>query len=102
MSKMKHAVVIESEDAAPEAVRPVVALIDSLGLDVEFLYPLVGDAALADSGSRFPDETRQVIDESDATLFGATSGASWEALFYLRWGRQTRYRGWPSSPSSRA
>ena len=53
----------------------------------------MGDAALESSGSRFPDETRQVIDASDATLFGATSGASWDALFHLRWGRQTRYGG---------
>ena len=30
-----------------------------------------------------------MIDASDATLFGATSGASAPALFYLRWGKQT-------------
>ncbi|MCH7699419.1 MAG: hypothetical protein IH865_10830 [Chloroflexi bacterium] len=47
----------------------------------------MGDAALESSGSRFPDETRQVIDDSGATLFGATNRASWDALFYLRWGR---------------
>ena len=29
---MKRVVVIEGEDAAPEAVRPVVALVDGLGL----------------------------------------------------------------------
>ncbi len=46
---MKHVVVIEGEDAAPEAVRPVVALIDSLGLDIEWQYPPVGDAALESS-----------------------------------------------------
>ncbi len=45
----------------------------------------MGDAALESSGSRFPDETRQAIDDSDATLFGATNGAGWEALFYLCW-----------------
>ncbi len=45
----KNVVVIEGEDAAPEAVRPVVALIDSLGLDIEWLHPPVGDAALATS-----------------------------------------------------
>jgi isocitrate/isopropylmalate dehydrogenase len=86
---MKNVVVIEGEDSSPEAVRPVVALIDSLELGIEWLYPPVGDAAFADSGSRFPDATRQVIDDSDATLFGATSGPSWDALFYLRWGRET-------------
>ncbi len=52
---MKNVVVIEGEDASPEAMPPVVALIDSLGLDIEWLYPPVGEA-LADSGTRFPDE----------------------------------------------
>jgi isocitrate/isopropylmalate dehydrogenase len=37
----------------------------------------------------FPEEARRAIDASDATLFGATSGKSAPALFYLRWGKQT-------------
>jgi isocitrate/isopropylmalate dehydrogenase len=49
----------------------------------------VGQRAIEQSGSAFPDEARQAIDDSDATLFGATSGKSAGALFYLRWGRQT-------------
>lgn len=82
-------VVIEGEDAAPEAVRPTIALIDRLGLDIEWLHPPVGDAGIAQHGSPFPEEARRAIDASDATLFGATSGKSAPALFYLRWGRQT-------------
>ena len=85
----KNVVVIEGEDAAPEAVRPVVALIDSLALDIEWQYPVVGEPAIAKGEAPFPDDARKVIDASDATLFGATSGASWDALFYLRWGRGT-------------
>ncbi len=45
----KNVVVIEGEEAAPEAVRLVVALIDSLRLDIEWLHPPVGDTALATS-----------------------------------------------------
>ena len=40
-------------------------------------------------GSRFPDEAKLAIDQADATLFGATSGPCVQALFYLRWGKQT-------------
>ena len=68
----KRVVVIEGEDAAPEAMRPSVLLIDRLGLDA--------------GGSPFPEEARRAIDGSDATLFGATSGMSAAALMYLRWG----------------
>ena len=35
----KQVIVIEGEDAAPEAVRPVIATIDSLGLDIEWQFP---------------------------------------------------------------
>jgi len=85
----KRVVVIEGEDAAPEAVRPSIELIDRLGVDIEWLHPPVGERGLDECGALFPDEARAAIDASDATLFGATSGKSAPALFYLRWGKRT-------------
>jgi isocitrate/isopropylmalate dehydrogenase len=76
---MPRVVVIEGEDAAPEAVRPTVALLDRLGLDLQWVQPPIEDH----------DATRRAIDESATTLFGATSGPSAWALFYLRWGKGT-------------
>src|SRR5215475_5867860 len=64
---MPRVVVIEGEDAAPEAVRPTVALLDRLGLDLEWVRPPIEDY----------DATRRAIDESATTLFG------------VRWGKQT-------------
>jgi len=87
--RARRVVVIEGEDAAPEAVRPSIALVDRLGVDIEWLHPPVGQRAIDQSGSAFPAEAQQAIDDSDATLFGATSGKSAAALFYLRWGKQT-------------
>jgi isocitrate/isopropylmalate dehydrogenase len=72
--------VIEGDDAAPEAVRPTVALLDALGLGIEWLHPRVDDDGSA---------ARDAIDASAATLFGATSGRSVRALLYLRWGKAT-------------
>jgi isocitrate/isopropylmalate dehydrogenase len=86
---MKKVVVIEGDDASPEAMRPSVELIDSLDVDVEWTYPAVGEEAIQSSGHPFPDETKAVIDASDTTFFGATSGSSTAALFYLRWGKET-------------
>lgn len=85
----KRVVVIEGEDAAPEAMRPTLALLKRLGLDIEWVQPPVGEAGLAAHGETFPDEARRAIDESDATLFGSTSGPSARAILYLRWGRST-------------
>jgi len=104
---MKNVVVIEGDDASPEAMRPAVELIDSLDVDIQWLYPAVGEQAIKSSGHAFPDETRAVIDSSDTTFFGATSGSSTAALFYLRWGKQTfanvrpcRYLAGATSPLS--
>jgi len=79
MSGRKRLAVIEGEDAAPEAMRPMVALVDRLGLPIDWVRPAVEDH----------DATRHAIDASDATLFGATSGRSAAALFHLRWGKAT-------------
>ena len=86
---MKRVAVIEGEDAAPEAMRPTLALLDRLDLDIEWIHPPVGQAGLDAHGSLFPDEARRNIDEADATFFGATSGKSAPALMYLRWGKAT-------------
>ncbi len=85
----RRIVAIPGEDAAPEAFHPTVALVDRLGLDLEWIWPPVGDAGIQQHGKLFPPEAREAIDASDATLFGSTSGKSAPALFYLRWGRQT-------------
>src|SRR5262245_43381669 len=71
---MPRVVVIEGEDAAPEAVRPTVALLDRLHLDLRWVRPPIDDH----------DATRLAIDDSATTLSGATSGPSTRAHFYLR------------------
>jgi isocitrate/isopropylmalate dehydrogenase len=86
---VKRVVVIEGEDAAPEAMRPSLALLEQLDLPIAWLTPPVGERGIEACGSPFPAEARQAIDASDATLFGSTSGASAPALFHLRWGRET-------------
>ncbi len=85
----KRVVAIPGEDAAPEAFHPTVALLDSLGLPIEWVWPPVGRLGIEQYGSPFPKQARDAIDASDATLFGSTSGPSAPALFYLRWGKQT-------------
>ena len=85
----KRVVVIPGEDAAPEAMGPTVGLLERLALDIEWSHPPVGEAGLADHGETFPPQAKRAIDESDATLFGSTSGKSARAILYLRWGRGT-------------
>jgi isocitrate/isopropylmalate dehydrogenase len=85
----KRIAVIPGEDAAPEAMEAAVQLIDRMGLGLEWVYPLVGEPARAQGLGLFPAEAKAQIDAADATFFGATSGPSTRALFYLRWGKAT-------------
>lgn len=89
MTNTRQVVVIPGDDAAPEAMTPVVDLVSTLVPEINWRYPLVGEAALEATGHVLPDETKAAIDSSDTTLFGSTSGKSGAALFYLRWGKQT-------------
>lgn len=84
---MIRVAVIAGEDASPEAVHPVVALLDDLQLGIEWVYPPTG--ATAHAGGGLTQVAIETIESADCTLFGATSGASAGALFHLRWGRQT-------------
>jgi isocitrate/isopropylmalate dehydrogenase len=85
----KRVVAIPGEGAAAEAFAAAVSLLDGMTLDLEWSHPPIGEAAIRTHGEPFPAEAREAIDDSDAAFFGATSGASAGALFYLRWGRQT-------------
>lgn len=85
----KKIVLIPGEDASPEAFHPTVDLINQLQLDIDWVRPPVGEEGLCQMDNPFPPEAKDAIDNSDATLFGSTSGASGRALRYLRWGLRT-------------
>ncbi len=89
VASLKQIAVIEGDDAAPEAMRPVIDLLQAQNLPISLVYPVVGQPAIDATGTPFPSEARNTIDSSAATLFGATSGPSGAALMYLRWGKNT-------------
>ncbi|GAC1694397.1 MAG: bifunctional 3-isopropylmalate/3-methylmalate dehydrogenase [Ktedonobacteraceae bacterium] len=84
-----HVCVVPGDDAAPEVVRPTVAILRLLAPDIHFNEVLGGREAEARYGEAFPAETRQAIDAADCTLFGASGGPSRPILWYLRWNKET-------------
>ncbi|MDB5696972.1 MAG: Homocitrate synthase [Sphingomonas bacterium] len=101
---MPTVAVVPGEGAAVEALETTLEVLQSMALGLRFVHPLVGERALAAGLPAFPDMARTAIDDADATLFGATSGPSAAALFYLRWGMQTfanvrPIRWFPGMPS---
>ena len=85
----KQVAVFLGDDASPEVMRPTVDLLRAMDLDIDFVEPVVGQAAKQATGTLFPDAAKAQIDAADATFFGSTSGDSTPVLFYLRWGKQT-------------
>ena len=85
----KQVAVFLGDDASPEVMRPTVDLLRAMDLDIDFVEPVVGQAAKQATGTLFPDAAKAQIDAADATFFGSTSGDSTSVLFYLRWGKQT-------------
>jgi isocitrate/isopropylmalate dehydrogenase len=84
----RRVAVIAGEGAAAEAVGESVRLLDDLGLGIDWVWPVVGEAATAKGLAPFSEAARAQIDGADTTLFGATSGATAPVLFHLRWGRE--------------
>ena len=85
----KQVAVFLGDDASPEVMRPTLDLLRAMDLDIDFVEPVVGQAAKQATGTLFPDAAKAQIDAADATFFGSTSGDSTPVLFYLRWGKQT-------------
>ena len=86
----KRVVVIPGDDAAPEAMVPVVEILKSLNLDITWTEFPSGEEGVKRYGSRaaFDQALREAIDQSDTTLFGSTNGTT-GGINYLRWGKRT-------------
>ncbi|MFL2537111.1 MAG: isocitrate/isopropylmalate family dehydrogenase [Candidatus Azotimanducaceae bacterium] len=85
----KTVAVFLGDDASPEVMAPTVALLETLALPISFVYPPVATNPDSAPGNNFSESAKRMVDQADATFFGSTSGASTQALFYLRWGKQT-------------
>jgi len=83
----KKVCVVKGDDASPEVVLPTVQILGGMNLDIEFLWPLTGDEAIAKCGDTFPQSARQIIDEADCAIMGSTRNII-GVHGYLRWGKR--------------
>lgn len=60
-----------------EAVRVIERVAESGGHRFRLTEALIGGAAIDATGSAFPDDTRALVTEADATLLGAVGGPKW-------------------------
>ncbi len=81
--------IIAGDDAAPEVMRPTTEILRRLAPAIRFIEAPSGREAEERYGEAFPRQTREAINATDCTLFGASGGPSRPILWYLRWGKET-------------
>jgi|BarGraIncu01121A_1022015.scaffolds.fasta_scaffold04210_5 3-isopropylmalate dehydrogenase len=84
MSK-KKIVALGGDGIGIEVMDATCAILEKSGFNLEIIKPLHGAAAIKAQNNPFPDESKDLCDESDAILFGAAEGPSIAILIYLRW-----------------
>lgn len=80
-------VALGGDGIGPEVVEATLRCIEACKVSLEISRPIHGTAAVEECGNPLPDETKRIIDGSDAVLFGAidtTIGNAKAALLYLR------------------
>nr|MDO8132678.1 isocitrate/isopropylmalate dehydrogenase family protein [Candidatus Njordarchaeum guaymaensis] len=81
----KKIVAMGGDGVGPEVVNATCHILENMGLEIEIAKPPAGEAAIRSHGTPFPNETKQLCDESDAILFGAAGDKSTMIIAYLRW-----------------
>jgi 3-isopropylmalate dehydrogenase len=75
--------VVPGDGIGQEVVPVAVDVLDAVG-EFEFVHGEAGDATKAETGSALPEETYELVAESDATLFGAAGETAADVVLPLR------------------
>ncbi|MFD1588567.1 isocitrate/isopropylmalate dehydrogenase family protein [Halorientalis brevis] len=76
--------VIPGDGIGHEVVPATLDVLEALDIDFEFVEGEAGDAVLEERGEALPDETYELAEESDATLFGAAGETAADVILPLR------------------
>ncbi|GAA4007468.1 3-isopropylmalate dehydrogenase [Deinococcus rubellus] len=80
---MPRVVVLPGDGIGPEVCASAAEVLQKVAPDVELDYQLLGGGAYDQTGSPFPDATREAVMNCDAVLLGTVGGAQnspWNAL----------------------
>ncbi len=86
MSEGKKIALLPGDGIGPEIIAEAVKVVEAVGekkgISFEFTKGLIGGAAIDATGGPFPEETKVLVQSSDAVLLGAVGGPKWEGLDY--------------------
>lgn len=66
--------VLAGDGIGPEVMQQAIRVLNQVAPDIETEHGLIGGAAFAEFQCHLPNETKKLIDQSDAVLFGSVGG----------------------------
>nr|WP_304049635.1 isocitrate/isopropylmalate family dehydrogenase [Methanobrevibacter gottschalkii] len=76
--------VVPGDGIGKEVMEAAIHVLDALDIDFDYVYGQAGDECLEKTGSALPDETLEVIRNSDACLFGAAGESAADVIVKIR------------------
>ena len=75
---------VPGDGIGQEVMKATIDVLDSLDIDFEYVYGEAGDECLEKNGTALPDETLDIIRQSDACLFGAAGETAADVIVKIR------------------
>ena len=76
--------VVPGDGIGKEVMEAAIHVLDALDIDFDYVYGQAGDECLEKTGSALPDETLEIIRNSDACLFGAVGESAADVIVKIR------------------
>lgn len=76
--------VVPGDGIGKEVMEAAIYVLDSLGIDFEYVYGEAGDECLEKNGNALPQETLDIIRDADACLFGAAGETAADVIVKIR------------------
>ncbi len=76
--------VVPGDGIGKEVMEATIFVLDSLGIDFDYVYGQAGDECLEETGTALPSETLDIIRNADACLFGAAGETAADVIVKIR------------------
>ena len=76
--------VVPGDGIGQEVMDAAISVLDKLDIDFDYVYGEAGDACLEKNGTALPQETVNIVRDSDACLFGAAGETAADVIVKLR------------------
>ncbi|WP_405291592.1 isocitrate/isopropylmalate family dehydrogenase [Methanobrevibacter sp.] len=76
--------IVPGDGIGKEVMEATIFVLDSLGIDFDYVYGQAGDQCLEETGTALPSETLDIIRNADACLFGAAGETAADVIVKIR------------------